>query len=128
MTEVMKIAAVAVVAVICSSILKKQTPELATVLALTAGAIILGFSLTSLEAVISFMDSLSDTAGLSPAVLSPVLKAPGISIISHITAEICRDSKETGLATIVETSAAALVLLVSLPLLQSVLTTITELI
>jgi len=128
MNDILKIAAAAVAAAICAAVIKKQTPDIGIALTLTAGALILGFSLTSMEAVVSFLDKLSDTAALSPAVLAPVLKVTGIAVISRTAAEICRDAKENGLAVVVETAASALALLVSLPLLQTVLSTITELI
>lgn len=128
MSDVVKIAAVAVTAALCATVIKKQTPEIGIALILTAGAVILGFALTSIEAVTAFMDDLADTAGLSPAVLSPVFKVTGIAIIARTAAEVCRDAKESGLAAFVETAASALALLVTIPLLKTVLSMITGLI
>ena len=71
------------------------------------------------------MDTLADTAGLSPAVLAPVIKTAGIAIVTRIAAEVCRDAKESGVASFVETAGAMLALAVSLPLLEAVLRTIT---
>lgn len=127
MDAVLKIAAVAVAGALCAAVVKKNAQEIGLAIALAAGVIILTFSLTAIEGVRTLMDTLADTAGLAPAVLAPVVKTVGIAIVTRITAEICRDAKEGGIASFVETAGAALALFVALPLLQAVLTTITGL-
>lgn len=127
MSGVLKLAAAAVAAAVCAVVLKKQTPELGIALVLAAGAIILSFALSAVEQVTDFLDELARTAGLAPAVLTPVFKVTGIAIISRTAAELCRDARESGLAAFVDTAAAALALTAALPLLRTVLSTVTEL-
>lgn len=127
MESIVKIAAIAVAAALCAVVIKKQVPELGLVLGLFAGALILSFSITALKNVKELMETLADTAGLSPAVLTPVIKTVGIAIIAKLAAEICRDAKEGGIAAFVETAGAAGALMVCLPLMETVLTMITEL-
>ena len=127
MPDMVKIAAIAVAAALCAVVVKKNVAELGMVLALCAGAIILSCSLGALEGVKELMDTLADTAGLSPAVLAPVVKTVGISVITRVWAELCRDAKEGGIAAFVETAGAAAALLVSLPLLKTVLSMVTGL-
>ena len=116
MSDIVSIAAIAVIAALSTTVIKKQTPEIGIVLILAAGVIILTFAINSVEAVVSFMDELADIAGISPAVLAPVFKVAGIAIIAKTASEICRDAKESGLAAFVETAAAALALFVTVPL------------
>lgn len=127
MTDILKIAAAAIVAAICAVVVKKQTPELGMVLALTAGVLILSFALNALQSVRELLDALADMAGLEPAVLAPVIKTVGVAIITKVTAEICRDAKESGIASFVETAGAAVALFLALPLVKAVLTTVTGL-
>ncbi|WP_412315709.1 SpoIIIAC/SpoIIIAD family protein [Intestinimonas butyriciproducens] len=122
-----KIAAIAVAAALCAVVVKKNVAELGMVLALCAGAIILSCSLGALEGVKELMDTLADTAGLSPAVLAPVVKTVGIAVLTRVSAELCRDAKEGGIAAFVETAGAAAALFVSLPLLKTVLSMVTGL-
>ena len=124
MADVLKIAAIAVAAALCAVVVKKQTKELGVVLALAAGAIILLLSLDAIERVKGLMETLADTAGLSPAVLAPVLKTTGIAIITRVAADVCRDAGEGGIASFTETAGAALALFVALPLLEAVLNTV----
>ena len=127
MPDMVKIAAIAVAAALCAVVVKKNVAELGMVLALCAGAIILSCSLGALEGVKELMDTLADTAGLTPAVLAPVVKTVGIAVLTRVSAELCRDAKEGGIAAFVETAGAAAALLVSLPLLKTVLSMVTGL-
>ena len=127
MPDMVKIAAIAVAAALCSVVVKKNVAELGMVLALCAGAIILSCSLGALEGVKELMDTLADTAGLSPAVLAPVVKTVGIAVLTRVSAELCRDAKEGGIAAFVETAGAAAALFGSLPLLKTVLSMVTGL-
>ena len=90
MPDMVKIAAIAVAAALCAVVVKKNVAELGMVLALCAGAIILSCSLGALEGVKELMDTLADTAGLSPAVLAPVVKTVGIAVLTRVSAELWR--------------------------------------
>ncbi len=121
MTDILKIAVVAIIAAICAVVVKKNVQELGLVLALIAGVLILSYALGTLKSVTELLESLADTAGLSPAVLAPVVKTVGIAIVTHVSAEVCRDAKEGGIASFLETAGAAAALLVALPLVRAVL-------
>ena len=118
MEDILKIAAAAVAAAVCAVVVKQRAQEVGLVLSLALGAV---------ESVRALMDELGEAAGLSPAVLAPVLKTVGIAILTHISAEVCRDAKESGIAAFVETAGAAVALCVALPLLRAVLDTVTGL-
>lgn len=122
-----RIAALAIVAALCAVIVRKQAPEIAMVLALLGAAIILGWSFSAISGVKNMLDALREAAGLSPAVVAPVIKTVGVAILTRFAAEICRDAKEGGLAAFVETAGAVVALFLAVPLLQTVLTMITGL-
>lgn len=127
MESVIKITAIAVIAALCVVAVKKNTPELGLILGLFAGVIILFFSVDAIKEIVALMNKFSDTAKLSPAILTPVIKTVGIAMITRIAAEICKDAKEGGLASFVEISGAAGALIVCAPLMETVLVMITEL-
>lgn len=127
MESIVKIAAIAVAASLCAVVVRKQAPELGLVLALAAGAVSLSCSLTALQSAKELMQELADLSGLSPALLSPVVKTVGIAVVTRLTTEICRDAGEGGIAAFVETAGAAGALMVCLPLMKTVLNVIAEL-
>lgn len=127
MENMFKIAAIAVAGALCAVTLKKQTPELALMVALTAGALVLVSSITALEQVRLLIGELSEAAGLSSAVVAPVIKTVAIAVITKLSAEICRDAKEGGIAAFVEMAGAAAALAVTLPLIELVMKVVTGL-
>lgn len=127
MTDILKIAAVAISAALCAVVVKKQVRELGLVLALTAGAVILAAALEALESVRELLDELAQTAGLEPAVLAPVVKTVGVAIITRVTVEVCKDAGEGGIAAFVEIAGSAAALYLALPLVRAVLSAITGL-
>lgn len=124
MEVVEKMAALAVAAALCALVVRQSAREVGLVLSLAAGAIILTQALGAVEAIRSLMEELGDRAGLSPAVLDPVLKTVGIAVLTRVAAEVCRDAKESGIAAFVETAGAAMALYVALPLMRAVLDTV----
>lgn len=124
MEVVGKMAALAVAAALCTLVVRQSAREVGMVLSLAAGAIILTQALGAVEAIRSLMEELGDRAGLSPAVLDPVLKTVGIAVLTRVAAEVCRDAKESGIAAFVETAGAVMALYVALPLIRAVLDTV----
>ena len=127
MENIIKIAAIAVSAALCAVVVRKQAPEFGLVLGLLAGAIILLASVPALKSIRDLIESLADTAQISAAVVTPVIKTVGISIITKLAAEICRDAKESGIAVFVETAGTAAALLLCVPLVEAFLAMIGEL-
>ncbi len=120
MEAMAKLAAVGVTAVVLSAVLRKNTPELALLLALAAGLWMLALTAEGLGAVAALIQELADQAGLSEALLEPVMKTVALSILTKLTVEICRSAGEGGVAAFVETAGAVLALTVALPLVRAV--------
>ena len=120
MEAMAKLTAVGVTAVVLSAVLKKNTPELALLLVLAAGLWMLSLVASGLGAIVALMEDLAQQAGLSEALLEPVVKTVALSILTKLTVELCRSAGEGGVAAFVETAGAVLALLVALPLIQAV--------
>ena len=120
MEAMAKLAAVGVTAVVLSAVLRKNTPELALLLALAAGLWMLALAAQGLGAAVALMEELAQLAGLSEALLEPVFKTVALSILTRLTVEICRSAGEGGAAAFVETAGAVLALLAALPLVRAV--------
>ncbi len=127
MSDVMKVAAAAIVAAVCAVVVRRQAPEIGLVLAVCAGALIMLYCSGALTAVTVLMDKLAETGGLSGQVVEPVLKTVGIAIVTRLSADFCRDAKEGGLASAVELAGTVLALLAVLPLMTAVLELLTQL-
>ncbi|MCL2408801.1 MAG: stage III sporulation AC/AD family protein [Oscillospiraceae bacterium] len=124
MDILLRVAAVAVAGSVIGLVLKKTRPEMSLLvtIALAVFAVYLAFEIVS--RIIGFIRSLSDMAGISPAVISVVLKTVGIAIITKISADICRDAGQGSVASGVELAGTITAVYISLPLLESVISMI----
>ena len=120
MDTMVKLAAAGVTAVVLSGVLKKFAPELAVLLTLAAGVWMLAVVADGLGAVVELMKELAGQAGASEELLEPVVKTVALSILTRLTAEICRSAGESGVAAFVETAGTVLALVAALPLVRAV--------
>ena len=125
--DIFKLSALAVVAALCALTLRGKVPELAVVLALAAGVLLLGQAVDAMAAVRGLTDSLAHTAGLSPNVWKPVWKTVGIGVMTRLSSAVCKDAGEGGVAAFLETAGTALALLTALPLIETVFDTLSAL-
>ena len=73
-----------------------------------------------LSAALALLDELAQLSGLSEELLEPVVKTVALSILTRLTAEICRAAGEGGVAAFVETAGTVLALVAALPLVRAV--------
>ena len=127
MAILIKIAAVAAVGAILSLVIRKNSPEMSLLLTISLALIAISLAFDLITGVTDFLTSLSETAEISPAVLSIVLKTVGISIITKLAADVCRDAGQTSVASGVELTGAFAALYISLPLFKTVISMIDSL-
>lgn len=121
MDILIKIAAVAVAGTIFSLVIKKNSPEMALMLtiALAIAAFCLAFDM--IKSIAGFITSVADASSISPSVLSIVFKAIGISIVTKLASDVCKDAGQSSIASGVEMTGAFAALYISLPLMQTVI-------
>lgn len=120
MEAMIKAAACGVTAAVLGAVLKKTTPELAMLLVLAAGLYILSVAAGGLGTIMDLIEELVQQAGVSEILMEPVLKTVLLSLLTHLTAEICRSAGESGIAAFVETTGAILALAAAIPLVRAV--------
>lgn len=122
-----KVAAVAVCAAMCAVVVRKRAPEIALVLTLAAGTGILLYAIRAGRDAFAEIRHFVQAGEIPEGLFTPVLKITGIAVITRITAGICHDAKESGLAGVVETAGTVLALIEVMPLMEKVLSTVSEL-
>lgn len=128
MNDIVKIAAVGIIAAVCAMVIRKQAPELSVLLTICTVAVILIGCIGAMSAIRSYMDELSGIGGLTATVVGPVIKVTGIAIISRFAADFCRDAKESAMASAVETAGSVIALIAVLPLMDCMLDLIGEMV
>lgn len=117
----LQVGALGLAAALCALVVKQKAQDIGVVLALAACAVLLLSILPAFEEISAMVSHMGEMAGLSDVILIPVLKTVGIAIVTKLSAELCRDAKENGIASFVELAGAVAAILLAIPLLNMVL-------
>ena len=118
--SILQICGFALLGVLVVTVLKSVRPEYATVTGIITGMLLLVFTMTPLANVLNSVTVLAENTGFS-AYSSVILKSMGIGILGQTTADVCRDSGVGTLASKVEFAAKVMILLLCVPILQTLL-------
>ena len=127
MSDVLTVAAAGILSAVCAVVVRKQVPEIALLLAICGGVLILNRCSGVLKSAVDFVSALAKIGGLETNAAAIVIKVAGIATVTRIGADFCRDAKESGLATVVETAGGMFALLAVIPLMDAVLDLLSEL-
>ncbi len=122
----MKLAAVGIVGAFFSLLLRSRHPEQALLITVAAALAVLLLLGDAFDQLFSYLDRLIDASKLSRDVLSPLLKTVGVAILTKFGADLCREAGAKAAAGGVELGGTLLSLLLSMPLLMSLLTLLEE--
>lgn len=128
MEPVIQIAGICIVSALLAVLLKRTNPELSLLLTAAAAVVVFLALAGTARELLKFLQTLSRQSGVSAALLSPLYKTLGIALVVKTGGDLCRDAGESALAAVLETAGTLCALLVSLPLLRTVLSMLMELI
>lgn len=126
MTLLIKAAALGLAGAVIALLLKKNAPELGLALSMAVCLMAAGLAMELFAQLREVIQLAQDQAGLSPAIVSPVLKCVGIGVITRLSADICKDAGQGAIASAVEICGASCALVTAMPLIRSLLQMIGE--
>ena len=120
-----QIGGIALVGLVALLMLRQYKPEWTAFVRIAVTVVAVGLLMTLAGTVLSFVTELTEgTAPLDGETWSILLKALGIAFITETAASICRDSGEGTLAGWVEMAGKLEILLLSFPLIRTVMDTV----
>lgn len=123
-----KIAGIAVAALIFSVFLRRSNKTVSLLLVLFACAAVFFESLSYLGGIMDSLGRMSRGMGEAASYLKIMFKVLGVALLAQTVADLCRDSGESALAGQTETAAKILIVVMILPLLSVVTEVITGLV
>lgn len=115
----------AILCVLLLVVLRRESPDSAISLRMVAGVLLAVACVNAMTPVIVYVNELA--SGLLPDNLSgaveTLLKVLGVSLLTHISATVCRDSGEGSIASYVELGGKIEIMLLSLPLIKEIVGT-----
>lgn len=121
-----KIACIGIVAVFFAMKLKSVQGEYALLVSIAACIILFGFAVTKLEIIFNGLHMIEEYLSVNRAYIGILLKVVGIAYISEFSANLCKDAGFSGIASQIEMFGKLSILVMSLPILTTLLTTIQE--
>ena len=121
METVMKGAALAVTGALLALTVKRHSGEFGALVSIAAALMIGVLTLELMRPVMTFAQSVRDKAGLSGGLFSPVIKTLAIGLVTEFGANLCEDAGEKAVASALRLCGGAAAFYALLPLLQSVL-------
>ena len=122
------IASIALIAAILSIILKQYKPEYSLFISLSAGILIFLSVLAVIRPIMDFINSLTEQAGLSGIYAEVLIKSLAVCYITQLASDCCIDAGETAIAGKLQIAGKIAILLIALPMFQSLTELVTELI
>ena len=120
-TDVLKLSAVALIAICAVMIIKSYRPELAMQVSIGAGIAILAYGMNTVGGIAQTADSIFSRYGIDPEGMKSIAKMIGIAYIAQFSADTCRDCGESSLAGKVEFAGRLMMVSAALPLVISTL-------
>lgn len=111
---------IGITAAILAIVIKQYKPEIAMLISVLAGVIILMVAISVLGPVLKTISELTGMAGLDSTYANALLKALAIVYITQLASDSCKDVGETAIASKLELAGKIAVVLISLPMFQAI--------
>lgn len=126
MLNITQIIAIAFIATFIVLLLKQYKPEYATFVSIIAGIIILVFVTNRITNIIELIETLIEDVGINKEFFKILLKITGIAYLIEFASNVCKDAGESAIASKVELAGKILIVAVSIPIISTLVQTITE--
>ena len=125
--EIFKVIAFSIITVMLITVLKSVKKEdFALIITIIASIILFTFVLLKLESITTLLNDLITKSGINKDYLVLLLKVTGISYIIELTTNICKDAGNTSIASKVEMLGKVSIVVLTIPILTTVISTILD--
>ncbi|MBR6779146.1 MAG: stage III sporulation protein AD [Clostridia bacterium] len=121
MSELLKIVAVALVTVFAHMLVKQAKPEIAMIISIVGSILIIIMIVDAIGNITSSFYGIFQKTGVDTALLTPLLKIVAIGYIAEFGANICADAGASSVADKILFAAKLIILMISLPIITTVI-------
>lgn len=114
----------AIIAAIFIILIRQSRPDIAQLLSITIGIIIVVYLLGYLKMIIDLLTDMALEAEVSPLFLRTLFRVIGVAYLAEFGAQACRDVGEGGIAGKIEFAGKIIILIMAIPILVSVMESI----
>lgn len=119
--DLVKVIGIALVTTFAVMVLKPTKPELAAVVSIAGGVIVLLMFVDSLGQVLSGFMAIVNRTGVQSEVFSALLKIIGIGYLTDFAAGICADAGNNSMAQKVTLAGKVIILVLAMPIIDNLI-------
>jgi stage III sporulation protein AD len=119
--DLVKIIGIALVTTFAVMVLRPNKPELAALVSVAGGVIVLLMAVDALGSVIGSFTALVGRTGINSEVFSAILRIIGIGYLTDFAAGICTDAGNTSMAQKVSLAGKVIILVLALPIVDNLI-------
>lgn len=119
--DIFQIAAIGISGVIISAIVKSYKPEFATYVVISTVMVIFIMVIYKLTAAFEFLGEIYNQISYGKNFFPIILKVLAVAYIADFTAQICKDSGETAIASKVELAGKVMIFYLAIPVMMAVM-------
>lgn len=123
---ILKIAAIAICGVLLAMILKNVKSELSIVISLAVSILIIFYIAAKLTGILRQFEQLQSFISVNGQYIEILIKVIGITYITELAADICRDNGYTAIAGQIEVFCKITVAALSMPIVLALFETVTK--
>lgn len=124
--DIIRIALIGVVGSLLALKLKTYKPEFGIVLSIALCLLFLLCAVEKLTVIVEFLNSIQSLMNVNPVYVSVLLKLIGIAYVCEFSSNLCKDAGYQSIATQVEIIGKLTILVVSMPIINTLLETINK--
>lgn len=126
--DIFKVLAFTLLALILVISIKEEKKEIALILSLIAGIMILFTALGALDNIIILLKELVSKSGVNARYLEVIIKVTAVAYLIEFGKNVCIDAGQSSLGTKLEMAGKISIVLLTIPIITSVIEIITRLI
>lgn len=119
--EIVHVLIIGIIAATLVVLIKNDRPEIAFQLSLVAGIIIIMLMLNKITIVIQALQSIAKRININTLYLNIIMKIIAVSYIASFGIEICKDSKQSSIASKIEFAGKIIIISLSIPILLALI-------
>lgn len=125
---IIKVVVVGLVTVFANIILKQIKPEIAILINIAGGILLVALIVGLMSDVLSNFYNIFKTTGINNTLLLPIIKIVGVGYLCEFGANICQDAGSSSIADKILFCGKIVILILSFPIIESVMDVVLELI
>jgi stage III sporulation protein AD len=119
--DIIRVIGIALVTTFAVMILRPTKPDLATIVGMAGGAIVLLMFVDALANIVWAMGNIVQRTGIRSDIFSAVLKIIGIGYLTEFASSICSDAGNNSMAQKVTLAGKVLILVLALPIINGLI-------